>query len=267
MPNSFNSGKVSEYMSEVEGFEWPSPIGLESSLSELEQESRGNYIADIGAGRGKLARYIAERNSDSYVIGTDISPGFLGSGVRSSQGLDNLDFVVGEGTDMLRQGSADTVYMINMIQATGNPFEHITEAYDVLNEGGKLVVTVPGPESLSNWPEKAKVIDSTEEQLPYISTPVSTENHSFVNEQFVIPVEEFRKEAEDIGFNVRDEVPEEIAVNPRGFPAMIDVIEEGYEPDMPEELVNQLRENPDKTTEKLLESGNIRKVDKWVLEK
>lgn len=255
---------VSQYMMDNDGG-WLSPAELSYSRRQLAEMAEGDLVMDVGSGNGELAATIADINPEYDVLAADLSEGAVETASERLSGYENAHVAKGYGTEFVPDESFDTIYAVNIIQATEDPEEFLQLSYDALQEGGKMVLTSPGKESLRLWPEEARV--GGEDDLPGIETPASINGHDVTYGQYVIPGEWMSDVAQDIGFEIDGEESGEIPINPKGIPNMVDVIEEGYEPQVPEKLMAGLRKAPDQTVSKLLETGDIPKVNQYVLVK
>jgi len=105
----------------------------------------GEVVLDIGSGGGLDAFYAAQRVGPAgRVIGLDMTPAMITRAQKaaSSAGMKNVEFRLGQAeTVPLPDGSVDVVLsncVVNLCEDKGQVF---AEAYRVLREGGRLVIS------------------------------------------------------------------------------------------------------------------------------
>jgi ubiquinone/menaquinone biosynthesis C-methylase UbiE len=108
-----------------------SDLGLEDGARALE----------VGCGTGAVTRALALRPETASVVGVDPSPGFLAVARELSDGIQNLEFVVGDAKALpLEDGSFDTVIFHTTLCHVPEPDVALREAFRVLRPGGTLAV-------------------------------------------------------------------------------------------------------------------------------
>jgi SAM-dependent methyltransferase len=97
-------------------------------------------VLDAGSGDGTIAALLASRSR--RVTCLDISPKVLQACRKRLQGMDNVEFVLGD-VQALRfaDASFDQVLLLNLLTYAADPARALAEAARVLRPGGDLVVT------------------------------------------------------------------------------------------------------------------------------
>jgi ubiquinone/menaquinone biosynthesis C-methylase UbiE len=108
-----------------------SDLGLENGARALE----------VGCGTGAVTRALALCPETASVVGVDPSPGFLVVARELSDGIQNLEFVVGDAKALpLEDGSFDAVVFHTTLCHVPEPDVALREAFRVLQPGGTLAV-------------------------------------------------------------------------------------------------------------------------------
>lgn len=114
--------------------------------------TEGDYILDVGCGRGNDARAMAEQVGRSgKVIGIDIDPGLIDDVVKLTQGLKlPLEFREGNVYSLdFKDNTFDACRTDRTLQHLENPQKALTEMVRVLKPGGRIVVSEPDWGSLT----------------------------------------------------------------------------------------------------------------------
>jgi len=97
-------------------------------------------VLDAGSGDGTIAALLASRSR--RVTCLDISPKVLQACRKRLQGLDNVEFVLGDvQTLRFADASFDQVLLLNLLTYATDPARVLAEAARVLRPGGDLVAT------------------------------------------------------------------------------------------------------------------------------
>ena len=97
-------------------------------------------VLDAGSGDGAIAALLASRSR--RVTCLDISPKVLQACRKRLQGLNNVEFVLGDvQTLRFADASFDQVLLLNLLTYATDPARALAEAARVLRPGGDLVVT------------------------------------------------------------------------------------------------------------------------------
>lgn len=113
---------------------------------KLDALSSGSLVLDIGCGRGRLARALAELRSDVRVFGVDVAPSMIQSAILSNAHIRNASFCVGDGDSLaiFPDEVFDCAYSYIVFQHLPRHVvgQYISEAARVLKPGGKLIFQV-----------------------------------------------------------------------------------------------------------------------------
>lgn len=113
----------------------------------------GMIIGEVGAGRGRMTMWLAQRVSDSgKVYANDIDGGALGHLRRRSErdGFENIEIVLGEVEDpKLPAGILDVAFMINVYHHLDNPVPLIRNLLPSLKPDGILAIVECDPDKVS----------------------------------------------------------------------------------------------------------------------
>lgn len=136
-----------DYRSTDEAEFWASgERSLEKTLAPFGLEiGPADRVVEIGCGIGRLTRPLARRAR--RVVGVDVSPGMVRKARQALADLDNVELLVGNGSDLsaLPDGSADIVYSFIVFQHIPDPTitcNYVREIGRVLRTGGWTVFQV-----------------------------------------------------------------------------------------------------------------------------
>lgn len=120
----------------------------------------GERILDLGCGRGKEAIKAAElTGSTGFVVGLDITPAMVSEAQLSSEGIENVSFVVGDIEELpFKNEFFDAVMSNCVINHAKSKTKVYSEIYRVLKKGGRFVISdavtkQPLPLEVKNDPE------------------------------------------------------------------------------------------------------------------
>ena len=113
---------------------------------KLEDLATNANILDIGCGRGRVARSVAEFRPDVRVYGVDVAPSMIAGAMEANKHIQNLSFSVGDGISLssFPDGVFDFVYSFIVFQHLPRHItaQYIADAARVLKPGGQLVFQV-----------------------------------------------------------------------------------------------------------------------------
>jgi len=124
---------------------------LDTLLGKLESAlERSDHVVEIGCGAGRMTRAIARRVAN--VTALDVSPRMLELARRENPGLDDVEWVLGDGATLagVADGSADVCLSHIVFQHLPDPkltLGYVREMGRVLRPGGRALFQV------SNAPE------------------------------------------------------------------------------------------------------------------
>jgi SAM-dependent methyltransferase len=119
---------------------------LDAILGDLGLEPTGEeHVVEIGCGVGRVTRVLAERCR--RVTAFDVSGEMIAQARELNAGLDNVDWVVGDGTSLkeLADGAADACFSSVVFQHIPDPeitLAYVAEAGRVLGAGGWAALQV-----------------------------------------------------------------------------------------------------------------------------
>ena len=109
----------------------------------IDEVPEGSSVLDVGTNGGTIAVYLMQK--DCYVKGIDIVQELVDKaikrGVFAEQGT-------AEDLSRFKDGEFDNVICCEVLEHLYDPLPAIKEAYRVLKEGGKYIITVPHPNGL-----------------------------------------------------------------------------------------------------------------------
>jgi ubiquinone/menaquinone biosynthesis C-methylase UbiE len=125
-------------------------------------------LLDVGCGTGWTSAFYARRGYT--VVGVDISPDMIHHArmMKEREGLDNLEFVVGDYEDLAFAGEFDCAVFYDALHHALDEEAAVGMAYRALKPGGTCVTSEPGkgharhPDSL----EAVKKYNVTERDMP-----------------------------------------------------------------------------------------------------
>ncbi|PND18626.1 hypothetical protein CN934_26845 [Ensifer sp. MMN_5] len=113
---------------------------------KLDTLSAGSLVLDIGCGRGRLSRALAELRSDVRIFGVDVAPSMIRSAILSNAHIKNASFCVcdGESLNIFPDEIFDCAYSYIVFQHLPRHIvgQYISEAARVLKPGGKLIFQI-----------------------------------------------------------------------------------------------------------------------------
>ena len=217
-------------MSEEEP-QYLSPATMAESRDVLGREEYGDTVLDVGAGNLAFTEHLYDQTGDeTTIIATDL-PGVLDPRLSA----ENVHYVEGNAADFVRNGVADTVYAVNVIQLSNDPKAFLESLENARSPEGVTVISFPDEEiNMGSWPEislKQEKIknEDVETEFNKLSVPQKETEENY--EQLFIPSGWVEERAEEMGLNVLDKgrVPintdamEEIAkkvADPKYLPGM-----------------------------------------------
>ncbi|MCF6369505.1 class I SAM-dependent methyltransferase [Rhizobium halophilum] len=149
---------------------------FEGDLGRLKS---GSTILDVGCGRGRLARALAQARPDVRVCGIDVAPSMIQSAMKANSHIINLSFCVGDGVSLsaFPDQVFDYVYSYIVFQHLPRHItaQYIADAARVLKRKGTLIFQVQGSEELMPvdppWNNFRKIRYYTEEQAKALVAP------------------------------------------------------------------------------------------------
>jgi SAM-dependent methyltransferase len=122
----------------------------------------GDDVVEIGCGVGRLTRALAGRAATVRAL--DVSKRMLAEAGAHNPGLDNVEWVLGDGTDLtpIADASADAVYSYVVFQHIPDPdvtLGYVREIGRVLRPGGWAAIGVsddPGAHRPRSLPDRAR---------------------------------------------------------------------------------------------------------------
>lgn len=164
-----------------------SPIHHDDSRELLVALATGNHLADIGCGDGTLTKALADEYPDADVWAIDRYTGAAEEHL-SADGYEHVSLQQEDVFDEYPVDTFDTVYAINFLPATEQPQRAASLLRDGLQDGGHLIVTLPGLEDddLQQIPDHHRGEDS-ETGLPYVCGTVEFEDTTIPVQQYVFP--------------------------------------------------------------------------------
>ncbi|WP_320201903.1 class I SAM-dependent methyltransferase [Agrobacterium sp. rho-13.3] len=132
----------------------------------------GSTVLDIGCGKGRLARALAEVRPDVRIYGVDVAPSMIQSAMKVNSDIVNLSFCVGDGLSLsvFPNEVFDVVYSYIVFQHLPRHItaQYIADAARVLKPKGRLIFQVQGNEQAMAidppWDNFRKIRYYTEEQ-------------------------------------------------------------------------------------------------------
>ncbi|MEM1913585.1 MAG: class I SAM-dependent methyltransferase [Thermofilaceae archaeon] len=107
---------------------------------------RPNLLVDVGCDGGTMTEIVAKCSRAGTVVGIDIREESVEYARKTKRGI---EFYAADARNLpLRDGVADVVTMLEVLEHVPNPVEALREAHRVLKPGGLLVVLVPNGESV-----------------------------------------------------------------------------------------------------------------------
>ncbi len=243
-----------ELVASDSGAYWMTPAKVRADELEHkidEYTDSPELIIDVGTGDASFYMELSER-FESGVVGLEKYRGVL-------EDLHRFEVIQADGTEAIKTGSVDCLCYINSLQAMEDPAGELKSAYRVLKEGGMALVTGPTEKSIKLFPERS--IDWQTEPPRIVTEMKDLETYS----QYFFPGDWLEKTAQDTGFKLLER--SEIAIDIRGLPHLYDHVRPGYRPETDGALLENLRERPEATMEKLLENSEAPEVGLWVLRK
>ena len=108
----------------------------------LEFVKDGERFIDLGCGVGVPAQLIREKRKDCEIWGVDISDEVINNNKKSDPKSKWFQGYVG-GLDFLPLNYFDIVFAGEVIEHLDTPSFLFSDAYKILKEGGKLIITTP----------------------------------------------------------------------------------------------------------------------------
>jgi len=124
-------------------------------LERLSEEHNLGDVVEFGCGTGYFTKVIAQ--NAECVIATDLSDEMLEVARTQLKAFRNVTIQKADCENVsFPSGKFDTVFMANVIHFIGNPFEALQESYQVLKDGGLLLLVDYTGYSMK-WFEKMKL--------------------------------------------------------------------------------------------------------------
>jgi SAM-dependent methyltransferase len=105
----------------------------------VERLRAGIDVLDVGCGRGRALRHLAQRFPASRFTGLDLSPAAVAYAERAADDRPNLEYLVGDATalgDHWPAGSFDLVTTFDAVHDQAHPAAMLSGIHEVLREGG-----------------------------------------------------------------------------------------------------------------------------------
>jgi len=117
--------------------------------SMLEEVKDGDKFLDIGCGVGIPGRMVKEQRKGCEIWGTDISDEIINKNNAENLGIKYFQGYAGY-NDFLPSDYFDTVFSGELMEHLDDPNVLFAEAYRVLKEGGKFVVSTPQDDAVTS---------------------------------------------------------------------------------------------------------------------
>jgi len=164
---------VLDYTKTDEESFWASgPEALDRTLAPFDLKvGPDDEVVEIGCGIGRMTRALASRAG--HVVGVDVSGEMVERGREALADLDNVELMVGSGTDLggIADSSADVVYSFIVFQHIPDPAitcSYVREIGRVLRPGGWTVFQVserPEIHHARHWRSAESLLESLKRAL------------------------------------------------------------------------------------------------------
>lgn len=108
-------------------------------------EIRGQTVADIGSGTGRVVRMLAEAGA-GRIVAVEPSDAFFVLKRNTTDISDRVEYVHGRGEELPGDGVLDLVLALGVLHHVPEPGPIVRRAYGALRPGGKLLVWLYGRE-------------------------------------------------------------------------------------------------------------------------
>ncbi len=114
-------------------------------LAEMCKQNNTKKVLSVGCHTGAAERYAEEQNPGLQVTGIDISHHAIQRAKVIGENKLNCSFIQAEiGNDRVKQmGPFDAIFLGEILEHVKDPYEFIGKAEELLEEGGKVFITLP----------------------------------------------------------------------------------------------------------------------------
>lgn len=115
----------------------------------LQEVKANDKFIDIGCGVGVMTNLVKSTYPDCEVWGTDISKKVIEDNISENPSIKYLHGVVGE-QNFLPKKYFDVVFSGEVLEHLDNPVALLKEAYSILKDDGKCIITTPLQDSIQS---------------------------------------------------------------------------------------------------------------------
>jgi SAM-dependent methyltransferase len=129
-------------------------------------EIRGQSVADIGSGTGRVVRMLAEAGA-KRIVALEPSDAFPVLKRNTADISDRIEYVQGRGEELPGDGALDLVVALGVLHHVPEPGPVVRRAYGALRPGGRLLVWLYGREGNGLYLALAKPLRALTRRMPH----------------------------------------------------------------------------------------------------